>query len=414
MIERVDKKGVLITSLLFALIAGLVSLQELPTLQLSSQLYLYIGGKVLFICSFLTCIALACLDIGFIFTSFPLIFFVLALFYECHGQCFKANYWLAYIQVTTLFPFIFNVHKRLLLVLLILKLISFDTVLFLTSAQYISKGKFTQEFLNDILSGTLISTIIAYTGASVFLAEKTKRHKMYQRFIDLGKNVSFIVHDIKGLISGPCTYSDILEDKMKAGAITDQEVELVQYLKEDIYSIRDLVVEMNLLVSSHITEKETSIKVSELIQSIRKVFRSKIKNIKIDVVGDMELNVKADYLNRVLTNSIINSCEAIHRKKVQNGRILVYCEDNLLGIADNSGENLTKDILKQLNNPNVSFTTRKEGSGIGILLIKDYIHALGGTFRYSNHVNGVELKITFPRKRLIKSIAPIKPDVRYP
>lgn len=401
MTERIQKRDVIIPSLLLACISTAMFAKEIPILQGHPDFHSYIAGRVFVILLCMVCITLAILEVEAILLIYPIVFFFSTLFYEGHGQYFQPNYWLAYIQVTSIFPFIFSLDRKTLALLLVTGLILFDGVLFTTSKEFISKGSFSKELFSDIIIGTVISTLISYIGASVFFAEKMKRNQIYQRFIDLGKNMSFIVHDIKGMISGPCTYVDILSQKLSEGEISENELQLMGYLKEDIDAIRDFVMEMNLLVSSHITDKKNPIKVSAVVKSIRKVFKSKIKNIKIEVIGDMTLMIKIDFLNRIIINSIINSCEAIHKNNVANGRVVIYCEDNLLGIADNSGEQLDQITLKKLNNPYLSFSNKEQGSGIGILLIKDYINAIGGKFQYGNHVDGVDLKISFPRNILL-------------
>ena len=403
MIERVQRRSIVIPSLVFSLIATLMLLKELPVLKDHPHFYFYVVGRLLFILSNFVCLTLAILQVEFIFLYYPIVFFVISLFYECHGEYFQPNYWLAYMQVTTLFPFIFYLDKRLLIGLMGTGLILFDIIFLSASQRYIDMGSFSKEFFADIFAGTVISTAIAYISADVFISEKMKKNQIYQRFIDLGKNMSSIAHDIKGMISGPCTYTDILYEKVTTGTISQDDAQLMNYLKEDVYAVRDFVMEMNLLVSSHITDKDNVIALSDVIKSIRRVFKSKIKGIKIELVGDITLKTKVDYLNRILINSIVNSCESLHKNNVKDGRITLYCEENLLGIADNSGEALSNEILKKLNNPYITFTSKTQGSGMGVLLIKDYINAIGGKFKYSNHTNGVNLKITFPKKMVLKS-----------
>ncbi|MEO7162472.1 MAG: ATP-binding protein, partial [Bdellovibrionia bacterium] len=273
--------------------------------------------------------------------------------------------------------------------------------------QYIQLGLLSKEIFQDIFTGTIVSTVIAFTGANLLFSERTKRAGLYQRFIDLGKNMSSIAHDIKSMVSGPCTYIDIVSTRITELNPTEKDLQLIAYLKEDIYSIRDFVMEMNYLVSSHVTEKDSVVKISSVLRSVKRIFKSKIHSVRIDLIGDITLITKKDYINRIIINSVVNSCEAIQKNKVEVGRITVYCEGTLLGIADNSGEKLSKETLKLLNSPHEIYSEKKQGSGLGILLIKDYVDLIGGKFKYSNHTNGVGLEIRFPKSICEVEVEPI-------
>lgn len=403
MIERVQKRGVIVPSLVFATVACVMMLKEIPLLSSHPHFHLYLLGRIGLILMLGLCVALALIEFEFIFSYYPAVFYALTILYECHGQYYQPNYWLAYIQVTHIFPFIFYLDKSLLGIFFLFGLIAFDTSLMVSSQHFIADGTFSKGFIADVLAGTVISTTIAYIGASVFFTEKMRRNQIYQRFIDLGKNISSIVHDIKGMISGPINYSDALSRRVAAGAFNADDSEVITYLNEDILAIRDFVMEMNMLVSSNTSEKPCAVKLSDVVKSVNKVFKSRIRKVSIELVGDMTIKAIPDYLNRIIANSILNSCEAIHTNKIKGGRVTLYCESQFLGISDNSGTHLSDKILKQLNSQYASFSSKKEGSGMGVLIIKDYINAVGGKFKYSNHVTGVKLSIRFPKNMILSS-----------
>ena len=406
MMDRIERKAIIIPCLLFNAIAILMLFKEIPLLENHPHFLFYLVGRLSIIFCFFACFALSFFKFKFLFHYFPVIFYFLSLIYESHGQVFQSNYWLAYIESTTIFPFIFGLNKRLLAGLMFTGLIIFDSVFLYKARYFVGLNAFNEVLSKDILTGTIISTIISYVTAETFIKEKMKRTQIYQRFIDLGKNISFIAHDIKGMISGPCTYVDLIHSKVTAGSFSKDDLQIVDFLKEDISAVRDFVMEMNQLVSTTVTEKESLIIISEIVSSIKKVFKSKLKSIKVEVVGDIRFVTKVDYINRILINSIINSCDAINKKKKEDGRIMIYCEKNIIGIADNSGTRLSRKTLAKLNNPYITFTDKSTGSGLGVLLIRDYVNAIGGEFEYYNHLEGVSLKITLPQRIILKNTQP--------
>lgn len=402
--DRPTKRELLVMTSSILLITIAVALKEAPQLKGTPQFGYYLAGKAAMIFCLALSIVSGLLEVNFVYIGFPYILFALMLFYTVHGQLLQPNYWLAYMEFVMIFPFTFNINRKILALLLTIGVIVFNIAFYTSVDLFIRRGSYSRDVYSDIVTGTVISTIMSFICSGLLMAEKSKRVNLYQRFIDLGKNMSSIAHDIKGMISGPCTYIDMLSEPVALAKYSAKEIQLISYLKEDIHSIRDFVLEMNNLVSSHITNHDSLVSISSVIKSIKKVFKSKIKDIRIDQIGDLTLLIKVDYINRILINAIVNSCEAIHNNSKTNGKITIYCEDNLLGVADNSGEQLDVKILKVLNGSHLTFSTKKEGSGLGTLIVRDYVHIVGGKMKYANHIEGVSLEIRFPKKIVIKSI----------
>ena len=400
MAEKVTKRDIFVTSFVCLLIILAIFTKELPTMYGTPNFTYYIAGKISVITVIILYSVAAIFDVALVFLFFPYLVFWTSLIYICHGQYFQPNYWLAYMEFIMFFPMSFNLEKHVLAPLLASGVIIFNIVFFYCVDLFVQKGSYTKEFYYDAATGTVITTVFSFMASGLLMSEKFKQVTLYQRFIDLGKNMSSIAHDIKGMISGPCTYVDLLSELSAKKSFSEKDIQLITYLKEDVYAIRDFVLEMNNLVSTHITDTENIISISAVIRSIRKIFKSKIKNIKIYQVGDLTLSVKIDYINRILINLIVNSCEAINKNAKQNGRITIYCEDNLLGVADNSGEQLDKRTLKMINSGTTFFTNKKGGSGLGVMIIRDYVNLIGGneilkSCRGSEHGSQISKKDCF-------------------
>lgn len=103
----------------------------------------------------------------------------------------------------------------------------------------------------------------------------------------------------------------------------------------------------------------------------------------------LEITADADLIEQVLINLIINSrqaLEGIHNGKInlfasldEKGKILIQVSDNGAGIPE--------DIQEKIFIP--FFSTKKNGSGIGLSLSRQIIRAHGGTIRV-NSVPGKE------------------------
>ena len=252
-------------------------------------------------------------------------------------------------------------------------------------------------------------TLISYNS---FTLIRIKKNLLFQRFIDVGKNFSFIMHDIKGMISTPTLYASLLEKSVTANTFTDNEKSLFRFMREDLGNIKDFVFQINKLVSAEFSDddKRAFVRLSESTDLTKALLKSKLKNIKVQQIGDLEINTKMENVNRIMINAMVNSIDAIIKSKVKEGEVIITCMDNGLTVTDNSGIQLPNESLRTLNNANATYTDKNGGSGLGTMIIKDYTKAMGGRVQFSNSKTGVMLTVTFPRQ-LVKKLAHRIPSV---
>ena len=116
---------------------------------------------------------------------------------------------------------------------------------------------------------------------------------------------------------------------------------------------------------------------------------------------DLFLNCDLEQISRVILNLIKNSLESIHEKRLKKPNyegiisieiikikdyIDILIVDNGLGFKDINLQNLIKPY----------FTTKKNGSGLGLSIVNKIIADHNGTFKILDHKNGAKLKISFP------------------
>ena len=116
--------------------------------------------------------------------------------------------------------------------------------------------------------------------------------------------------------------------------------------------------------------------------------------------NDSKIEVIPNEFKHVLINLINNSIEAFRENNIKNRTITFHTQnignDLILNIRDNAGgmpENIMKDIFS------LNYTTKKEGTGVGLYLSRQILNKLDGTLKVHNVKNGVEFSITL--KKLI-------------
>ena len=110
----------------------------------------------------------------------------------------------------------------------------------------------------------------------------------------------------------------------------------------------------------------------------------------------------AEQINRVFINLLKNSIESIYEKRLKNPDIIkkidieIYEKDDYIEItiADNGvgfdNKNL-KDILKPY------FTTKKNGTGLGLPIVNKIINDHNGIFNIQSNKNGAKINLNIPK-----------------
>ena len=124
-------------------------------------------------------------------------------------------------------------------------------------------------------------------------------------------------------------------------------------------------------------------------------------NIKF-ICKDENLNLECDseQINRAIFNLIKNAIESINEKSLKNtdfkglinieiikGRDYIILEliDNGIGFKNQNN----KDLIKPY------YTTKKNGSGLGLSIVNKIITDHNGSLNLTNHQNGAKIKLTF-------------------
>ena len=208
-----------------------------------------------------------------------------------------------------------------------------------------------------------------------------------------------ITHEIKNPIAVCKGYLDMfdvnnLEHSRKYVPIIKSEIERILILLEDFLSITKVkvvpdIIDINLLLE-------------EVIDS----FKPLIADRKIEIVSnikDDELYIMADYnrLSQVFVNIIKNSIEAL--TGITDGKIELSVNENKSNIVINISDNgcgISAEDMKRMNEP--FFTTKSNGTGLGVYLSTEIIKAHGGTIRYMSEGRGVSVDVILPNKKDIK------------
>lgn len=138
------------------------------------------------------------------------------------------------------------------------------------------------------------------------------------------------------------------------------------------------------------TEKNEKMKIEDAIDVAQKLINSKIKksSIKLDKHYDKTPAIKANMgkLVQVILNLVLNSIQAIeHDHGVITIRSFNYDEQTLGFEIEDNGKGISPENMKRIFEP--YFTTKADGTGLGLGIINNIIHELGGTITVKSQVD---------------------------
>lgn len=251
-------------------------------------------------------------------------------------------------------------------------------------------------FINNfyIFISILLFYSVAYLSVVLFdMGEDIIKYHMSVKELEQEKQIRTslfkITHEIKNpiaVVSGYLEMFDVnnLEHSKKYVPIIKEEIDRTLVLLHDFLSFTKVNIEKDIM------------DINMLLEDVYNNFKLALndKNIQFDLdITDDEIFIEGDYnrLTQVMINLIKNSIESIGL----NGKIIVKSEvinDFIYITVEDNGCGISKENLKKLNEP--FFTTKQNGTGLGVCLSREIIKAHGGSISYkSTEGVGTSVKI---------------------
>ena len=256
---------------------------------------------------------------------------------------------------------------------------------------------FTSNNLVSILSTGWMSVII-FAILSLFIiyalekGESIISLRMNLKELEQDKQIRMslfkITHEIKNPIAVCKGYLDMFDIQKtshfkKFIPIIKEEINRVLVLLQDFLSMNKIelskeIVDINLLLD-------------ENVLSLKPLLDSNHIDYTLHLIDD-EVYINGDYnrLSQVFINIIKNSIESIEN----DGQIIInslLINNQIVIIITDNGSGISKNNLSKITEP--FFTTKKNGTGLGVSLSKEIIISHGGSIKYESK-EGLYTKVT--------------------
>ena len=257
-------------------------------------------------------------------------------------------------------------------------------------------------FLNDVIISSLFEYIVYYSVCYLIVLFLLKAEKIIEINVSykelmkenqLRESLFKISHEIKNPIAVCKGYLDMFDINninhfKKYIPILKCEIDKTLNLLQDFSACKKVKLECDI------------VDVSLLIEDITNNFKLMFDNRNIDFyvdIPDEEIYIYGDYnrLNQVFLNIIKNSIEAIDLNKKSFIKVSVSVDKSVKVFIEDNGIGMNDYVLSRISEP--FYTTKPNGTGLGVLLSNEIISAHKGSIEYESEEGvGTMVVITLP------------------
>lgn len=330
--------------------------------------YLYNEGKVALILSTLLCLH-SCFSLNYnIYTS--IIFFL--LLYLAYKKYSKSN---------MSSKFLINSSIVLMLIYFVANLIiSYNDIV----------------MLDEIISLMMYSLIIYAINYGINESKNIISLHMNLKEFEKEKNIKLNLFKITHEIKNPLT---VVNGYLSMFDVTDIEKSkrYISILKNEVNRTLNLLSDFMEFTKIKIVKKECNF--NDLISDVKEVlipfFVKKNVSYSFCVQNNIIVNMDYNRIKQVIINVIKNAVEACRES---NGMVTTTAfteEDYLIIVVKDNGIGMDKFVLDNILVP--FYTTKDNGTGLGVSLSKEILEAHGGTINYDSvKEKYTTCKITIP------------------
>ncbi|MBM3910075.1 MAG: PAS domain S-box protein [Thaumarchaeota archaeon] len=248
-------------------------------------------------------------------------------------------------------------------------------------------------------------------GSNTIIKDISELHTLLE--VDKAKDEfsSMISHELKTPLIPIMGYCEMLRDPKFFGKLTEPQLEVINEIYDNTTRLNTLISEVmkaQKLELNRLTIKKEIFEVGEFLETIIKNHTQLMISKQITFTSNYSSNSKVmiktdkDRLHEVFTNLIQNAVDFVPEQNgkievgaTDNGKsILFYVKDNGIGIpSDKIGKLFTK--FYQID---TSFSRKHGGSGLGLVICKGIVTALGGEIKAESKVcEGTTFSFDIPK-----------------
>jgi len=234
-------------------------------------------------------------------------------------------------------------------------------------------------------------------------SNRQKDHILIQqsRLAAMGEMVHNIAHQWRQPLSALGLLITNIQDDFGFKTMTKESLE------EDVATAQRLIDRMSSTIDDFRNffrpdREKTRFDLAESANDAAFILEAAIQNSHIELISSLSSHLWvsgfANQFAQAVLNLLVNAKEAILTKHIENGRIHLEIREEggsaVLTVEDNAG-GIPDDVFPKIFDP--YFTTKDQGSGIGLYMVKTIIEKnMGGHVEVANTDAGAKFSFTLP------------------
>ncbi|MEZ4705046.1 MAG: HAMP domain-containing sensor histidine kinase [Bdellovibrionota bacterium] len=219
------------------------------------------------------------------------------------------------------------------------------------------------------------------------------RKKILERDQNMKLMLRGIAHEIRNPLGGIELFAGILAEHVQH----EKELNAVKKIQNEIQNLKKTVDDFTNFAKDPILEFKEVV-LSDFFDEIRDLFSKELCTQAIKFRLEIEDIERALFdpiqMQRVFLNLVTNSIQAMPK----GGKISIHVkkmEQDLVMVVEDNGQGIEPDHMKELFQP--FHTTKADGNGLGLALVKKIILSHGGQIEISSSPGeGTQITITLP------------------
>jgi len=257
----------------------------------------------------------------------------------------------------------------------------------------------TKDRLQIVIILTILLSVILFSSiAFVFYQQRQKKRKIQMiAMLDQSNNVlrkfiSILAHDLRSPFNSILGFSEILKNDKE---LTEEDRSLItdhlHSSSRSTFQLLERLLEWSRLESGMVKPDKQSCDVNSLISENVSLVEpaANLKNISVESVSDQSPKVNADHnmLSAAIRNIVSNAVKFTMpggkigvRTNISNHDVVISVEDNGVGMTKEQVEKL----FRMEENYSSKGTAGEKGTGLGLILAKEYVEMNGGTIEVAS------------------------------
>ena len=247
-----------------------------------------------------------------------------------------------------------------------------------------------------------------------------------EKMASLGQLVAGVAHEVNTPLGICITSITALKDKVEdlQKAVDSKELsksflndtlklllEYEQIIERSLNKSVELIRSFKSVAVEQHTDPEENINlhqhVYDVVNTVKTLFKHKKYHINIDVDKNLTLITYPSAWNQILTNFLLNSHIHGFEDRRDGAISIIFTQSNgtLTLLYKDNGKGIAEDYKKRIFDPFVTTKRGQGGSGLGLNIVFNLVHAkLGGTIESLESEQGVCFKVAVPITQVKQTI----------